>query len=66
MRALLDEDQTEEKISSSDSSHGAFSNLHLRAPKLNKDMHKKKLHDNLLGFPIDSQLDLKLVKGVFG
>ena len=66
MRALLDEDQTEEKISSSDSSHGAFSNYHLRAPTLNKDEHKKKLFDNLLGFPIDSQLDLKLVKGVSG
>ena len=66
MRALLDKDDTKEKlsISSSDddcSNSNDLFKLHLKAPKLSQDKHKRKLFDDLLGFPVDSSLDLKLV-----
>ena len=63
MRALLDKDETFEKISISSSSDCSndFFKLHLKAPKLSKDKHKRKLFDDLLGFRVSSNLDLKLV-----
>ena len=67
MRALLDEEKLKDKHSSSDDDDSCtdFSKLHLKASKL-KDKHKGKLFDQLLGFPVNSQLDLKLVQGIFG
>ena len=66
MRTLMDEDKDKTEEKHSDSSNSSdFSKLHLKAPKLD-DKHKGKLFDQLLGFPVNSQLDLKLVQGVFG
>lgn len=62
MRVLQEKDETIEKLSDSSSDiSNDFSKLHLKAPSVNKSKNKKKLFNELLGFAIDSHLDLKLV-----
>lgn len=59
MRTLVEKDDNKGDGSDCDSSDD-FSRLHLKAPEL-EDKEVKRIYAELLGFPLTSQLDHKLV-----
>ena len=69
IHALFDRDDDK-----SDSTSSAFSsdpefwsqNKQLRKPTELKSKHKRVIFDQLLSYPVRSELDRKLVRGVFG
>ena len=69
IHALFDRDDDK-----SDSTSSAFSsdpefwsqNKQLRKPTELKSKHKKVIFDQLRGYPVQSEFDRKLIRGVFG